>query len=175
MEPTVTPAATPSSVGIRYGLIIGVVSAILSVIQLSLFEDPETPFRWVGAIVAIVGIVLAHKKFKELNHGFMSYGQGLGIGTIVSAVGGLVSSVFSYLYMTFINPEYMTRVMELQRAKMEAKGLDDAQIDQALGMAQKFSGGPMIIVFGLIGAVFMGFIISLIISAFTKNTRPEFE
>ncbi|UOQ77981.1 DUF4199 domain-containing protein [Hymenobacter sp. 5516J-16] len=175
MENTATPAVTPASVGIRYGLITGVIIAILSFVQLAFIEDPETPFRWLGALVGVAGIVLAHKSFKQLNHGFMSYGQGLRIGTILSAVAGAVSSLFSYLYVNFIDPEYMNRVMELTRSRMEEKGLDDAQIDQAIAMAQKFSSGPITILFGLLVSVLMGFIVSLIISAFTKHSRPEFE
>ena len=175
MERTATPAVTPTSVGIRYGLYVGIVSSILSFIQLAVFTDPETPFRWLSALVGIAGIWFAHKQFKQLNSGFMSYGQGLGIGTVLSAVGGLISSIFSYIYITFIDSEYMNRVMELQRVKMEERGMDDAQIEQGMAWAQKFSGGPMIIIFGVLGALIMGFIISLIVSAFTKNTRPEFE
>jgi len=175
MENTATPTATPASVGIRYGLITGVIIAILSFVQLAFIEDPETPFRWLSALVGVAGIVLAHKNFKQLNQGFMSYGQGLSIGTILSAVAGAVSSLFSYLYINFIDPEYINRVMELTRSRMEDKGLDDAQIDQAIAMAQKFSSGPITIFFGLLISVLMGFVVSLIISAFTKHSRPEFE
>lgn len=123
----------------------------------------------------VVGIVLAHKSFKNMNGGFMSYGQGLSIGTIVSGVTGALSGIFSYIYMSFIDPDYMNRVMEITRSRMEEKGLDDAQIDQSMAMVSKFSGGPLTIVFGILGALLFGFIISLIISAFTKHTRPEFE
>ncbi|SET60059.1 DUF4199 domain-containing protein [Hymenobacter actinosclerus] len=175
MENTTTPAVTPSSVGIRYGLITGVIVTIISFLQLALISDPETPVRWLSAVVMIVAIVMAHKQFKKLNNGFMSYGQGLGIGTILTVVAGVISSIFSYVYMTFIDPSYMGRVMDLTRAKMETQGLDEAQIDQAMAMTSKFSSGPLTIVFGILGAAIVGFIISLIVSAFTKNTRPEFE
>ncbi|GAB2793523.1 ABC-type Fe3+-siderophore transport system permease subunit [Hymenobacter luteus] len=175
MENTSTPAVTPTAVGIRFGLITGVALTVLSFIQLAFISDPETPFRWLGALVGIAGIVLAHKSFKQLNRGFMSYGQGLGIGTILSAVAGAVSSLFSYIYINFIDPDYMSRVMEITRTRMEDKGMDDAQIDQAMAWAEKFSSGPITIVFGLLMSVFMGFLVSLIISAFTKNARPEFE
>ncbi|WP_185816989.1 DUF4199 domain-containing protein [Hymenobacter metallilatus] len=175
MEHTSTPAVSPASVGIRYGLFVGIIASILSFLQMSFIQDPETPFRWLSTVVSIVGIWLAHKQFKQVNAGFMSYGQGLGIGTILSVVAGLISSVFGYLYVSFIDPAYMNRVMELQRAKMEARGMDDAQIEQGMAMAEKFSSGPIVILFGLILVVIIGFVISLIVSAFTKHTRPEFE
>jgi tetrahydromethanopterin S-methyltransferase subunit G len=174
MENTTTPVS-PSSVGIRYGLIVGLITTIISFLQLAFISDPETPLRWLGAVVGIGGIILAHKYFKQHNGGFMTYGQGLGIGTILAGVGGLLSSIFTYIYMNFIDSDYMNRVMELTRSRMEEKGMDDAQIDQAMAMAQKFSSGPITIVFGVLMSVLMGFVISLIISAITKHTRPEFE
>ncbi|RSK44120.1 DUF4199 domain-containing protein [Hymenobacter perfusus] len=175
MEHTSTPAVTPVATGIRYGLFVGIIASILSFIQFAFIKDPETPFRWLSTVVCIIGIYMAHKQFKQSNSGFMSYGQGLGIGTILSVVAGLISGVFGYLYVAFIDPEYMNRAMEVQRAKMEAQGLDDAQIEQGMMWAQKFSTGPIVILFSLIIVVIIGFVISLIISAFTKNTRPEFE
>ena len=65
--------------------------------------------------------------------------------------------------------------MNLTRSRMEEKGMDDAQIDQAMAMVEKFSGGALSTVFAVLGALLIGFILSLIISAITKNPRPEFE
>ncbi|MBO0360053.1 DUF4199 domain-containing protein [Hymenobacter sp. BT186] len=174
METPATPVTT-SSVGIRYGLLLGLVSVIFSFLQLTFIEDPETPLRWLSVIILIGGIVLAHKHFKQQNQGFMAYGQGLAIGTIVSAVSGIIGGVFTYIYFTFIDPSYMARVMELTRSRMEEKGMPDAQIDQAMAWSEKFTTGPISMIFPILGALLMGFLISLVVSAFTKNSRPEFE
>ncbi len=123
----------------------------------------------------IVGIILAHKHFKHQNQGFMSYGQGLAIGAITSAVSGVIGGVFTFIYFTFIDPGYMARVMELTRSRMEEKGMPDAQIDQAMALTEKFATGPISMVFAILGGLLMGFLVSLVISAFTKNSRPEFE
>jgi Protein of unknown function (DUF4199) len=174
MENTATPVTT-TSVGVRYGLLTGLVSVIFSFLQLSLIDDPETPLRWLSLVILAVGIWLAHKQFKQLNNGFMSYGQGLGTGTILATVSGVIGGVFSYIYFTFIDPTYMQRVMDLTRSRMEEKGMDDAQVDQAMAMAEKFSGPMSTTIFAVLGALLIGFIISLVISAITKNPRPEFE
>ncbi|MBC6698201.1 DUF4199 domain-containing protein [Hymenobacter sp. BT190] len=174
MENTTTPVTT-TSVGIRYGLLTGLVSIIFSFLQLSLIEDPETPLRWLSLVILLVGIVLAHKQFRQLNGGFMSYGQGLGLGTIVTAVSGVLGGAFSYIYLTFIDPDYMKRVMDITRTRMEEKGLSDVQIDQSMAMMEKFTGGVLSTVFAVLGALIIGFIVSLIVSAITKNPRPEFE
>jgi len=103
----------------------------------------------------------------------MNYGQGLGIGVLVSLVSSILSSVFFYFYVTYINTDYLTMIMDMQRAKMEESGMADAQIDQAMEMTEKFMTPGMMVVFAIIGTVFFGLIISLIVSAITQKKRPE--
>ncbi|SNR64782.1 MULTISPECIES: DUF4199 domain-containing protein [Hymenobacter] len=170
-----TTSVSPTTVGLRYGLITGLVITAVSFLQLALISDPETPLRWLSGVVLGVGIVLAHKRFKQLNGGFMSYGEGLGIGAVLAAVAGLLSSFFSFLYLKFVDPDYMNRVMELTRSRLEDRGMEGAQVDQAIASIAKYSTGPISIVFGALGALLLGFFLTLAISAFTKHTRPEFE
>jgi hypothetical protein len=153
----------------------GLLSIIISLVLFMTSLD-QSPAKWLSIVVLIGGIVMAHSFFKRSNGGFMSYGQGLSIGSIISVIVGVLSGIFSYIYMTFVDTDFMARTMEKARADMEAKGnMTDEQIDQAMAMSQKFTSGPLMIVFAILGTLIMGFILSLIISAITKNTRPEFE
>lgn len=175
MENTAT-TITPASVGIRYGVLTGLVSVIYSFILLAARQEGNTPLGLLAFVIWIGGIWMAHKYYKANNEGFMSYGQGLTIGVILSLVSGVMGAIFRYIYMEFIDPAAMQRGMELARTKLEEKGgLSDEQIDQAIAMSQKFSSGPVGLVIAIVSAVVIGLILSLIISAITKNTRPEFE
>ncbi|MTI21229.1 DUF4199 domain-containing protein, partial [Fulvivirga sp. RKSG066] len=58
---------------------------------------------------------------------------------------------------------------------MQESGMSDDQIDQAMSMTETFTSPELMAVFGILGGLFFGFIISLIISAFTKNSNPELE
>lgn len=174
METNATPVTT-TSVGLRYGLLTGLVSVILSFVLFVTHAD-QSPARWLGLVILIGAMVMAHKTYKQGNGGFMNYSEGLGIGAFMSGISGVISTAFSVLYMKFIDPEYMTRTMELTRTKMEEKGsMTDEQIDQALVMMQKFSSMGWMILFGVVGSVLGGLLIALIVSAFTKHSKPEFE
>ncbi len=176
MESTNTPVVTPSSVGMRYGLLTGLVSVIISFGLYALQLEQNSYLRFITTLVLIVGIVLAQREYKQLNGGFMSYGEGLTIGALVSIIVGLLGAAFVYVYTTFIDPETMTRAMDKARADMEAKGtMSDAQIDQAMSFSAKFTSGPILLVFVILGTLFMGFLVSLIASAFVKNPKTEFE
>jgi type IV secretory pathway VirB2 component (pilin) len=175
MENTSTPVST-TSVALRYGLLTGVISVIYSFILLASNLEQNTALALLSVIILIGGIFLAHKNFKENNSGFMSYGQGLGIGTLVSLVAGLLGGIFRYVYMEFIDPAAGQRALDQARAKLEEAGnMSDAQIDQAVQMSQRFSSGPIGIVVAVLGSALMGFLITLIIAAITKHNRPEFE
>ena len=176
MEPTPTSApVTTTAVGTRYGLLAGVAGVIFSLL-LFLTNTDQSPVRWLGLVITIGAMFLAHNQFKQSHGGYMSYGEGLGIGTILAGVSGVISTIFSYVYMTYMDPGYMGRTLEKARLDMEAKGnMSDAQIDQGMAMAEKFSGGVWMLVFGILGSLLFGFLIALVVSAFTKHNRPEFE
>ncbi|MEQ9305719.1 MAG: DUF4199 domain-containing protein [Marinoscillum sp.] len=174
-----TKDVSMKSVAIKYGVIGGLIGIIFFVIQdfAGLAGDPD--FGWVSMVISIaitaVIIALAQKEYKANGDQFMNYGEGLGLGTLLSVVSGLLSSVFTYVYVSFINPTFVENIRQQQIVAMEEKGLSDAEIEQGMKMAENFSGPTALFIFGLLGAVFFGFLISLVVSAFLKKSRPEFE
>ncbi len=174
-SPHPSAAPTTTAVALRFGLLAGLVSVVFSLI-LFLTKMDQSPIRWLGLVISIGAIWLAHNEFKKQNGGYMEYGQGLSIGTILSLVSGTLSGIFTYVYVTFVDTTYMQRAMDIARAQMEAKGdMPSEQIDQAMEISAKFMTGGALLIFSIVGGAFFGFILSLIISAITKNSRPEFE
>lgn len=174
METSTSPV-TPSTVGLRYGLIAGLVSIIISFL-LNISHLEQSPAKWLTVVVLVGGIMLAQRQFRRANGEFMSYGEGLTVGVVVAAVAAVLSAIFSYVYVTFIDPEMTTRIMDKARADMEAQGkMSDAQIDQAMSFTAMFVQGPALVGVALVGGVLMGLVIALITSAILKNTKPEFE
>jgi hypothetical protein len=166
---------TVTSTAVRYGLIVGLICVIYSFILAMTDNSMNRMLSSISYLFIIGGMVMAFKYYKEHNQGFMSYGQGLGLGTLMSLIAGILTSIFMYIYAKFIDTGLMDRAMEMQRVEMENKGMDEAQIDRAMEMASKFSGPEMILIGGTIGFAIIGFIIALIVAAIMKNKRPEFE
>ena len=173
---TTTPTVSTSSVAMRYGLLTGLVSIIYMFLCFATGQVANQALQWAGIIIPIGGIYSAHTAFKKLNGGFMSYGEGVGIGTLLSLVSGAISTLFNYVYKSFIDPDVQTQMMNAMRAKFEETGgMTDAQIDQTISMTTKFSTGPIGIAIGIVSGLIMGVLISLVVAAFTKNPKPEFE
>jgi hypothetical protein len=165
----------PSTAGIalKWGAITGLVSIIYSTILQVTGLASNQPMAWAGSIIIIGGIFYGMNDFKSQTGGYMSYGEGLGVGTLLSAVSGLMSSAFSAFYIKFIDDSSIKKSLEIQRQAMEQRGMDDTQIDQAMQMAEKFTGPGMIFIFGFIFTLLLGLVISLVMAAILKKERTE--
>lgn len=170
----ITELPSTKQIVLKWGLILGLVSVVNSIITFTMGITNST-MSILGGVISIVIIVLAHKEYKNEGDGFMSYGKGLGIGTLLSLVSGVISSVTSYLYLKLIDASYLDIIRDEQIAQMQESGMPDDQIDQALEFSSFFSTPEFMLVAGLFGAVLFGFILSLIVTAFTKNNDPSLE
>jgi hypothetical protein len=162
-------------VALKYGLLAAVVTMVYSTILNLSGLGSNKILASLSYVFMIVAIVLAMKDFREKNGGFISYGEGLGLGTLTSAVLGLLSSAFTIFYIQFIDSNMLTQSLDQMREELEAKGMDDAQIEQALEVSQKFMSPGIMFVMVILGYLIMGFIFSLIIAAIMRKEKPVFE
>jgi len=171
MEEKVSTARVALKYGVLGSVVIMIFTTIINVAGLSQNKILSS----LSFVFMIVAIVLSMKDFREQNKGFMSYGEGLGLGTLVSAVMGLLSSAFTMFYIQFIDNTLLTQGMDKVRSDMEAKGMDDSQIDQAMELSQKFMSPGVVFAMGVFMYILTGFIISLIVAAIVRKEKPVFE
>lgn len=163
---------TVKGAGLRYGVIAAIVLIIYGLILQIAGLITNQALAYINYLILAVIIFLAHKAYKEKGDGFMTFGQGLSIGVIISIISGVVSAIFSYIYLKFVDDSMLAMIREQSYRTMEEKGMSDEQIEQAMGFSEKFMSPEMILVFGIIGMVFFGFIISLIVALITKKNNP---
>ena len=164
---------TVKQVSIKWGLITGVISIamFLLFVVLDMIGDQST--SWLVFIPFIVILGLAHKQFKNEGDGYMSYGQGLGICIFVSVISSLVSGGFQIIYIKFIDTSFNENLMNKIELTWEEDGMTDQQIDVAKGFVEMLQNPYIGFFLGIFIDVFFGFIVSLIVSAFTKNHNPQ--
>ena len=173
-QESTTPAVTTRSAGIRYGLIMGVFSIVYFVVLNTLGADiTQGPASWGRYVYVAVFIFLAHKYFKDSGDSFMSYGQGIGISFWMGLISVAVSSVFTYIYVKFIDQGFIQQILDRTRQGMEEKNMSEEQIDQAMSMTAKFMTPEMMLVFGIVFGIIGTIIIGLIVTIFTQKKSPE--
>ena len=108
MEDNSIEPLTTRTVGIRYGMIFGVISIVYFLIfVLADLDMTQGIGRWGTSLISLVIVFLAHKYYKENGDGFMSYGQGIGIGFWIGLVASVASSIFTYIYLKFIDDSFI--------------------------------------------------------------------
>jgi hypothetical protein len=171
-----TPTASVKKIALPYGLLLALSSIVVSVIVYVLGMTYEQPW-WQSAlnILAMLGfIIYGIKAFKMDNEGYLSLGEALKMGLAIALVAGLIGAVFSYLFVTVIEPDFAVNMLEATRVKMieDNPNMTQEQMDMAIGISEKMMGPGVIIAFSIIGSLFIGFIISLITGLIMKNNRP---
>lgn len=170
MEEQVSPARVALKFGLLTSLGIIILTTLLNVTGLALNKALAN----IVYIVLIAGLVLALKDLRNENKGQLSYGQGVGLGLLVAAIVGLLVSMFTMFYHQFIDSSLLQQQLDAVRVEMENKGMEEAQIDNALATAEKLMSPGLLFVFGVFGYLISGLIFSLIISAIMKKDKPVF-
>jgi len=168
-----TEKISTRSTGVRYGLILAVISIAYFVILNVAGVSMQGPAGWAGYVFTAVVIFLAHKYFKENGNGYMSIGQGVGISFWAGLVSSLLSSIFTYVYIKFVDATFLENIQQTQMEDMQKRGMSEDQIEQAMQMASAFTTPEMIAVFGIIFGIIGAIIIGLIVSLFTKKNDPD--
>ncbi|MDY0779621.1 DUF4199 domain-containing protein [Tenacibaculum sp. IB213877] len=160
---------------INNGLLLAGISILLSLIIYATGNhlEPHWSVSLVSGLAFIAIIVLGVKKFKESNGGFLSFGQAVKIGVGIAIVSALVGSIYQYIFMNFIEPDYMTQLIEVQQQKWLDQGMSDEQIEASQEMMSKFSGPLMTAAMGIISSAIGGFIVSAIAGAVMKKSEEE--
>ncbi|HYF68367.1 MAG TPA: DUF4199 domain-containing protein [Ohtaekwangia sp.] len=170
----ISTAVTVRSTGIRFGLIGALISiayfVILNVAQINMSQGP---WQYVGWVFTIILLVFAHKYYKENTDGFMSYGQGIGIAFWMGLISSVIASIFSYIYMKFIDQTFIENIKQQQIEAMEQKGMSEAQIEQAMSFSAAFMNPEVMLVMGLIFGVIGAVIIGLLVTIFTQKNNPQ--
>lgn len=157
-----------------YGAIVGGVSIVLSIILYAMDASFAVAGQIAGAIVTI-GILtyVLYLYRKEHMAGAMTYSQSLGMGVLIMIVAGIISAIYMYIHIKYIDTEFLNTMTRMQEEKMLEQGLDEAAIEQAMEFTSKMRGLGFTVVSAFIGSIFMGAIFSAIISIFLKKEPKD--
>lgn len=168
-----TIAVSTRSTGVRYGLIGAVIGIIYFIILRMLDVDMQGPASYLGWVFTAVLIFLAQKYYKDNGTGYMNYSQGIGIAFWYGLVSAAISSVFTYIYIKFVDTAFIDMIKEKQYEEMQKRGMSDEQIDQAMKFAGMFATPEAIFVMGLIMTIISAVIIGLLVTLITQKKSPE--
>ena len=166
-------STTTTRAGVRYGLIFALIN-IVDVLVVNMFNLEKT-LGFLAWIIAIAMTVMAMLYYRSNNNGLMTYGQGLSTGMAATGVASVIGSIFFLIYIRFIDTGYIKKQIDMSRIEMEKNpNLSDEQVNAALEMSSKLMTPEIMFIFGLIGSLLIGLIISLIVAAILKKEDKTF-
>jgi hypothetical protein len=124
-----------------------------------------------GLVIIIACIVLGTKARRAevpQDQGF-GYGAALLAGTQISIVSALLSGIFNYAYLAFINPGFAEILLQDKMDKLQAKGVSGADLDRAESMTRTMLHPVPAAIFGLIYLFIIGFLVALVVAAFMRR------
>jgi hypothetical protein len=129
--------------------------------------------QWLGLVITALVLYQGIKAVRdEKPDHIMTYGQGVATGVTISLYAGLMGTVYSYIHFTFINTGFADHAIAFAREKWAARGMTQAQIESTEAISRKMMQPGVQAILGVLFAVLVGFIISLIVSAFLKRGKP---
>lgn len=162
-------------IALNYGLILGFLSILQSVALYALGKtyDRDWYTQLIGIIIMAVIIFLGIKEYRKNNNGLLSLGQGLKTGVGIALIGAIISVIYTFIFANFIEPGFIDQIVELQRQQfLENPNMTDELIETMSERTKNYFW-PFTIGMILIFSLFIGFVVSLIVSLVMKKTDEE--
>jgi low temperature requirement protein LtrA len=163
------------NIALFYGIVFALGNIVLTLVGffLGFQTDKMAQGRWFGflsfvvmIVVLWIGIRAAREEAKDKS---LSYGRGVGIGTLIALYGGIIGAIYGFIHFTFINPNFADYVVDAARQQWIAKGMSDSQMDTAEKFTRMFTKPAISTVMGIIVTPIIGAVISLVLAAFLKR------
>lgn len=168
---------------LKYGLLIGLVQVVLTLITYLMGVEFMSKW-WIGTLIlvlAIVFLVVAGKKLRSENGGFISFGNLFILVWIVFCTSFAVGTIFNILLYNVIDPNLAANMVEIiienTTSMMERFGTPDDAIDDAIAnmgnLGEEFT--PMGQLKSLLVWVIIGAVISAIVAAILKKNNESLD
>jgi len=157
-----------------YGGITGGAILLHSVVLYALDASFSIYSQIMGYLLPIALLVLVLSMYrKEKLNGVMSYSQSFIMGSLTMVVAGVISAIYMFVFIKYIDPDFVNVMMQMQEDKMLEKGMDEAAIEQAMDFTSKMRSVGFLTVMAFVGTAFMGVIFSAIVSIFLKKESKD--
>lgn len=162
-------------IALKWGLINGILSILLTTIlyNTQIWENFSVSFMLSISLTFCI-LFFALSEFKSLNNGFMTFSEGLGLGTLTLATGGILGVIYDFIYKKYIDSNIISLQLEKAQEQYEAMGMSEDQIEKSIEKAQQYSNSGVSFLLAFLFVIFFGFLCSLIMAAILKKDKPFF-
>ena len=163
-----------------YGLLTAVISIVFSVFTYILDVPFKNPVMYFSFVILLAGIIYGTLQYRNVSlGGYITFGNAFLSGFLIVFIASIATSIYSYVFFTFIDPAYIERIiqqtLEQTEAKMLEKGQSEDQIEPILAMTRKFMSPLMMSIMSVLTSAVFGAILSLFAAAILKKEDKSFD
>ena len=159
---------------LKWGLLGGITSATVGLILFLLNVDSTSWISYVSIGILIAVLIAGSYEYRDkLIGGFANFKELLGFAMKIVLVYALFTSLWSIVYMEFIDTELVGRMLLETEINLENQGLSDEQIDQTMEITVKMMKAPFFFLVSLFNTALLGLMISLLSSLILRKAKPE--
>lgn len=177
LPPQKTLAGRATTAGLIISGITSVVALLIYVAGLNETMMTNKPLSWLNNLLSL-GIMFyfvhtAIRLFRDRdNGGYLSVGQGIGLGTLAGLISGIVSAIWMYIFMVYIAPDLMDTIKRVTMEQLQQSGQSEEQVEKAMEMTSMFFSPGFIALMVPIFSLFLGFLSGLVSGLIQKRDRP---
>ena len=169
-----------SRIAINYGLIASMALIAISLVSSVLgFSDPTNPNMVMSIVISILsfGIIVAAMVMGISKHrdedlgGYITFGRAFGLAFVMGLVIAIINTLFTFVYMNYIDPSLLESIHENFEAQMDQQGIGEG--DEGYDVAKMFIQPGMIALFAALGLLIQNTIAALIGAAIGQKKQPQ--
>ena len=152
------------------GIILGLAGVVFSLVMWFMDQTLNKSLGYIWLLVLLVALYFLIKSYRDNQlKGFITYGQSLGAGVVIMLYYSVISAVFAFILYKFIDPGLIDKMLAMAEQTMVDKGIPEAAMEQGLKVQQKLMTPAFIAGSSIFSTMFMGTILSLLVSIFTRR------
>jgi hypothetical protein len=152
------------------GAIMGIIGIVYSLLMYFLDMTTNKPMSYIFFALTVFLLFYFIRSYRNnyLN-GYITYGQSVGAGVIIFLYYSIISAIFAYILYKFIDTGLTDKTLAVMEEAMAKKGTPQQAIDSFMAIQRKMQIPEIIAPLSILGNMFLGTIIALIVSIFTKK------
>lgn len=154
---------------LKYGAIGGVVSVAFSLVYFFVDMTQHWSAGLVGFLLMIGTMIWAQVSYRQSEQPPIDYGEALGVGVVAVLYFGIVTGIYSAIYLSIIDPGVVERTLETTVEQWRQIGMTEEQIDTQLATARTMSGPAVAPLASGVSLLITGTLIGLISSIFIRK------
>ncbi len=171
------------STTLKWGLITGMVYVIFTLIENMLGIQQGGGgaagmgigflVRTLLMVATFFTIFLGVKESRETDlNGYMTMGQGFLTGFKIALIAGVITAIFTLVYMKFIDPDITDKVMTAAEEKFDEMNVPEEQREMSRKITGMFMNPYILSAFMIVWVIFWGIIKALVAAAILKKDPP---